>query len=41
MKALGRLPAGHGIAAMQPINVVVLNLLPWHFPRNAYIVRLR
>ena len=27
MKALGRLPPAHGIAAMQSINVVVLN--PW------------
>ena len=27
MKALARLPAGEGIAAMQSINVVVLN--PW------------
>jgi uncharacterized membrane protein len=27
MKALGRLPAPHGIAAMQSINVVVIN--PW------------
>lgn len=27
MKALGRLPAGQGIAAMQAVNVVVLN--PW------------
>lgn len=27
MKALGRLPAGQGIAAMQSVNVVVLN--PW------------
>jgi uncharacterized membrane protein len=27
MRALGRLPAAHGIAAMQSINVVVLN--PW------------
>ncbi len=27
MKALGELPAGQGVAAMQRINVVVLNLL--------------
>ena len=27
MKALGRLPPAHGVAAMQSINVVVLN--PW------------
>jgi uncharacterized membrane protein len=27
MKALGRLPAPHGIAAMQSINIVVIN--PW------------
>lgn len=27
MKALGRLPAGQGIAAMQSINIVVIN--PW------------
>lgn len=29
MKALGRLPAAHGVAAMQSINVVVLNA--WFF----------
>jgi len=30
MKALGKLPAAQGIAAMQSINVVVLN--PWFLP---------
>ena len=27
MRALGRLPAAHGIAAMQSINIAVVN--PW------------
>ena len=30
MKALARLPAGEGIAAMQSINIVVIN--PWFMP---------